>query len=146
MRPTGQRWHVRNQHELNALVEWLESELDNNKGHTLQIMADDRSSKQNKMIHGLYGDIARNVDGQGIVDIKRYCKLHLGIPILRASDPKYLDWYDSSVKPLPYETKLMLMDHLEVTSLFTVGQGTEYITSILREYSSQGVHIPDPRR
>jgi hypothetical protein len=97
------------------------------------------------MIYGLYGDIARAMDDKSLVDVKCECKLHYGVPILRGADDKFCDWYDHSMKPLPYELKLQLMLHMEVTSLFTKKQATEYIDTILREYGKQGVCIPGPR-
>ena len=101
----------------------------------------DRTLPQNDLIYMLYADIERYTEGEGIVDIRRRCKLHYGVPILRAHDEEFRKVYDKSVKPLPYEDKLEIMDFLPVTSRMKKPQATEYIETIMREYSQRGVQF-----
>lgn len=144
MKTTGQRWHLRNRHELNAFIEHVEQQWADKKYPTVLFMKADRSSQQNRYIYALYSDIARQT-GEGIVETKRQCKLMYGIPILRGSDPAFCSWYDQNVKRLPLEVKLALMDHLPVTSEFSTEQGTEYIDTLLKEYANRGYYLIDPR-
>ena len=101
----------------------------------------DALTVQNDLIYMLYADIERYTEGEGIVDIRRRCKLHYGVPILRAHDEEFRKVYDKSVKPLPYEDKLEIMDFLPVTSRMKKPQATEYIETIMREYSQRGVQF-----
>ena len=138
MRKTGQRWTIKDKHNANALMEWLELQVSSGETPTLQVMKGDRSLDQNAMINTLYGDIARQADDLSVLDVRRQCKLHYGIGILKAADPEFAAWYDANIKPMTYEAKLMLMTHLDVTSKFSKAQASEYLDTIIREYTSQG--------
>jgi hypothetical protein len=138
MKVTGERWFLRNRHELNAFNEWVEQNWKNSKYPTFQVMKADRSSSQNAMLHGLYGDIARQAEDLSVIDVKCMCKLHYGVPILRAADAEWSEWYDQSIKKMDYEDKLRLMTYMDVTSLFNKEQATEYIDTIIKEYTSKG--------
>ena len=69
----------------------------------------------------------------------RYCKLRIGIPILRRDSEKFRDVYDRCIKPLPYPDKLEIMDMYDVTRVMTVKQMTEYLEGIQRHWSQQGL-------
>ena len=72
-----------------------------------ELVPEKRSLSQNDMIHGLYGELAAQIEDQSIVDITRECKLRYGVPILRAEDPSFRKLYDSAIKDhLTYEQKL----------------------------------------
>ena len=100
-----------------------------------------RTLDQNAMIYGLYGDIAKQVEGESVIDIKRHCKLHFGVPILRADDPDFCGFYDTALKRLDYETKLKAMDYVPVTSLMNKKQGAQYIDAIIHDYSGRGLSL-----
>ena len=146
MKPTGQRWHLHNSHQFNAFEEWVKKQWLMEKHPTVQVMAGERSTNQNAMIHALYGQIAQQSEDLSVLDVKRMCKLHYGIGILKAADPSFAEWYDRSLKGLRYEDKILLMSHMPVTSEFTKGQATEYIDTILSEYGKRGYALADPRQ
>lgn len=135
---------MKSSHQIQALVEYAEAKIAEGKPITVQVMKDDRTLAQNAMFYGLYRDWARLKGDETIDEIKNFCKLHYGIPILRGSDPKFCERYDEKVKPLPYEAKLAMMDFFDVTSLFNVEHGSEYITAILGGAARQGIFIPPP--
>ena len=143
-RPTGQRWHLRTQQQLNGFIEHVKGLWSVNKKPTVQFMAEERSLSQNTMMFALYGDISRQAYDKTVQDVRRECKLTIGIPILRAADQSYSDWYDRTIKLLTYEDKLTLMDHYDVTAMFTKAQGTEYIDTIPTTYTRQGYNLEDP--
>jgi len=104
-----------------------------------------RSLDQNSMIYALYEQIAQQAQDQSVIDIRRECKLRYGVPILRAGNEKFKALYDRCMKGvLTYEEKLEAMDILPVTSLMVKEQGTEYIDSVIREYSKQGYALVSP--
>lgn len=92
-----------------------------------------RSGAQNAATHVLYEIIAQALPEDDAAGWKRYCKLHHGVPILRAEDPEFRDTYDKAIKGLPYETKLAIMKYLPVTSIMDRGQIGRYIDA-MREY------------
>jgi len=101
-----------------------------------------RSIPQNSLIYALYAEIARQQEGEDTQTIMRYCKLTLGVPILRAVDEQFRAFYDKSVRmTLSYEEKLEAMDFIPVTSLMKTKQGTKYIDSVIEHYAANGVHI-----
>ena len=81
----------------------------------------DRSNAQNALSHKWYAEIGRHT-GHGTEDERCYCKLHIGVPILRAEEPDFRETYDSTVKGLQYEQKLELMRIIPVTRLMKVKQ------------------------
>lgn len=126
----------------NAAITWLIQAEEGDSIHCAPLL-EKRSLDQNALINVLYGDIARQIEGEGVVDIRRRCKLHFGVPILRANDAEFRKVYDSVVKPHPYETKLQIMDYLPVTSIMKKPQATEYIDTIQREYAGKGVQFTE---
>jgi hypothetical protein len=95
-----------------------------------------RSVKQNNLIYKLYAQAARLAEGETPLTIRRYCKLTLGVPLLRSEDEAYRKVWDSYIKPcLTYEQKLGLMDFFPVSSHMSTAQETRYIDSIIIEYN-----------
>ena len=110
----------------------------------------DRTLDQNRLWFGMYKRIAQVLDWH-IEDARRYCKLHFGVPIMRAASEDFLRDYDLIIKPLAYERKLELMgsnsllgpEGFPVTRLFDRQQGIEYTDTIAAEFSSKGVFFDD---
>lgn len=104
-----------------------------------------RSNEQNAVMHGWFGQIARELREDDERGVKRYCKLHFGVPILRAEDEEFREAYDRVVKALPYEQKLIAMDILPVTSRMTTIQLDRCMTDIQDHYRTRGVHLEYPK-
>ena len=140
MKPTGQRWHLRcnNRQQLTGFIEHVEQKWAEGKDLCVQFLEGGRSIDQNTMIHALYGDIARQSNDKSVMDVTRECKLHYGVPILRAADPEFCAEYDQKIKALPYETKLLIVGYMDVTKNFTKAQASEYIDTIISEYTGRG--------
>lgn len=98
-----------------------------------------RSSKQNRHSHAWYGQLARELHDDDEMGWKSFCKLHFGVPILRADEPEFRDMYDAKVKGLSYETKLLLMRWMPVTSLMTKLQLKIYEEQMQQHFERQGV-------
>lgn len=102
-----------------------------------------RSLSQNDLINAMYGDISKWLK-EPVIEVRRECKLRYGVPILRAYDDDFRKFYDTHIKKnLTYEEKLTAMDFLPVTSRMSVGQATEYIETVQREYAGRGVVFED---
>lgn len=106
-----------------------------------------RSTKQNRLSRQWMLDIARDLEGWTAEEARGYCKLHFGIPILRAENEAFALEYDAVVRPLPYEMKIKLMMvpfDFGVTRLMSVKQQTAYLDAISRHFSELGVVLTDP--
>lgn len=106
-----------------------------------------RSTKQNRLSRQWMLDIARDLEGWTAEEARGYCKLHFGIPILRAENETFALEYDAVVRPLPYEMKLKLMMvpfDFGVTRLMSTKQQTAYLDAVHRHFSEQGVALTDP--
>lgn len=104
-----------------------------------------RSIEQNAVMHGWFGQVARELREDDPRGVKRFCKLHFGVPILRAEDDDFRAAYDRVIRPLPYDDKLVAMDILPVTSVMTTIQLDTCMTDIQAHYAKRGVVLVYPK-
>jgi hypothetical protein len=106
-----------------------------------------RSNRQNDLSFKWYPEAAAQL-GDGTADEKRgWCKLHIGVPILYAENEAWRDQYKATVKPLPYESKLLMMQapiDFPVTSKMTTKQFTAYLDAVRVHFESLGVVLTVP--
>lgn len=79
-------------------------------------------------------------------EYRAYCKLHLGVPILR-EDEDFMAKYDQVIKPLPYETKLALMAEpfdFPVSRLMSTPQMKRYLDAMYQHFTGLGFRLTDP--
>lgn len=110
----------------------------------VEIVPESRTVDQNAMFFALYAQVAAQKQDESVEEIRRYCKLHFGVPILRRDDPQFRDWYNKTLLHSDYEIKKESMRYVPVTSDFSKKQGSEYIDEIIREYSQQGLCLTHP--
>lgn len=103
-----------------------------------------RSLDQNAIGHAWYEQVARELREDDALGVKCYCKLHHGVPILRAEDADFRTTYDAVIRPLPYELKLKAMKHWPVTSLMTKAQQSAYLEAVQADYRGRGVSLEFP--
>lgn len=80
-------------------------------------------------------------------EYRGYCKLHFGVPILRAEDDEFKTIYDQVIRPQPYEHKLAMMRvpiDLPVTSRMTTEQKTRYLDQVKQFFEGQGFNLTQP--
>ncbi len=107
----------------------------------------DRTLDQNALWFAMYERIAKSTEMGDIEDVRRYCKLHLGVPIMRAGCAEFRTGWAESFIHLDYDVKLRLMgpcamfgpDGFPVTRLFDRTQGCQYTDRIEAEFAHQGV-------
>lgn len=105
------------------------------------------STKQNKTQFMWFKEISEQKGDVTAQEIRAYCKLVIGVPILRDQNEAFRIRYDEVLKPLSYEMKLSIMGepfNLPVTSLMSTKQMSEYMDSIFRHFSSQGIILTIP--
>jgi hypothetical protein len=113
------------------------------------VKSNPRSLAQNRLQHTWVREIAQQWgDGQYTTEeVRGYCKLHFGIPILRNDSEAYRATYDKWVRPLSYEAKLAYMQvpfDFEVSRLFKTDQMTRYLDAIWRFAGEQGFVLTNP--
>lgn len=106
-----------------------------------------RSLDQNAISHVWYEQVAATVGDDDARGVKRFCKLHFGVPILRAEDTVFREAYDSALlRWLTYEQKLVAMDILPVTSTMTTRQLSKYMEDVQAHYAQQGIVLVFPEK
>lgn len=106
-----------------------------------------RSTAQNRMQRRWMAEIAEQLGDITPEEARGYCKLHIGVPILRAGNEAFRIRYDEILKSLPYEQKLALMQEpldLPVTRFMTTKQKTEYLDTVQRHFAEKGVILTVP--
>lgn len=103
-----------------------------------------RSLSQNDMQQGWYEQIARERPEDSKQGWIRYCKLHHGVPLLRAESSEFKTFYDSALLGLTYEQKLQAMDFVPVTSLMTTEQHKRYLDALKVAFGPLGVRLRYP--
>lgn len=105
-----------------------------------------RSSIQNRLAQRWFTDISRQLGDQTHEEVRAYCKLHFGVPLLRAENEAFRQSYDRALKGLTYEEKLAAVQSfdLPVTRLMTVKQMTAFMDDMQRHWSGQGIRLTDP--
>ena len=98
-----------------------------------------RTLPQNSFSHAWYEEIAQALPEDDALGWKSYCKLHHGVPILRAEDEEFRAAYDAAIKSLTYEQKLAAMRVLPVTSRMNVKQLTKYADAVRDDFAVRGV-------
>lgn len=106
-----------------------------------------RTLKQNKLQRQWINEIADQLGDQTPEEVRGYCKLTIGVPILRDENEAFRERYDAIVKPLPYEQKLaLMMEPLDfpVSRLMNTKQATAYLDGVHRHFSERGIALTDP--
>ncbi len=106
-----------------------------------------RSIEQNKIQRLWMSEAAQQLDGHTAEELRGYCKLHFGVPILREEDEGFREKYDRIIKPMSYEHKLecmMVPFDFPVTRLMKVKQKSLYLDTISRHFLTLGVILSQP--
>lgn len=105
----------------------------------------DRSLDQNAISHCWYEQLAREIKDEDALGWKSFCKLNFAVPILRAEDEAFREFYDGAIKSsLSYEEKLQAMKFVPVTSLMTKPQLSKYLEEMQRHFLGRGVRLVFP--
>lgn len=103
-----------------------------------------RSLDQNAISHAWYEQLAVELREDDAIGWKCYCKLHHGVPIMRAEDDDFRECYDRTLKALAYEQKLSVMKFFPVTSLMSKQQLSKYLEAIQADFRSKDVLLEFP--
>jgi len=96
-----------------------------------------RSLDQNAISHVWYEQLARELKEDDALGHKCFCKLHYGVPILRAEDEEFRLFYDAALLGLTYEQKIEAMKFVPVTSNMTKPQLSKYLEAMQNGFSDK---------
>jgi len=106
-----------------------------------------RTTEQNKLQRLWVKEISEQLSDGTPEEVRGYCKLHFGVPILRNENAVFKAEYDAVIMPLPYEHKLKLMKvpfDFGVTRIMTTRQKTAFLDTVHRHYSEMGLILTNP--
>ena len=107
----------------------------------------DRSLSFNDISHVWYQQLARELREYDALGHKCFCKLHMGVPILRAEDAEFRSFYDLAMKhTLSYEQKIAAMKFVPVTSEMTNPQFKRYCDAMQEHFLTKGVSLEFPEK
>ena len=112
---------------------------------TLTERGDKRRLTANAQIHLWFGQIARHQGDQTPLDVKNFCKDTFGLPLVLNS-VKHGDKMEFLLDKLNYfqhshESKMKLIQCLEVTSLFNTAESKTYMEQMIFYWNELGVPI-----
>lgn len=102
-----------------------------------------RTLAQNRLIYRLYQRIGKTLYGGDELQARRECKLRIGCYILYRDRKEFAELFDKVIRHLDHETRLKSMDLIEVSSIMKIKQSTEYIKSIIQQYSERECYFLD---
>ena len=106
-----------------------------------------RSVEQNKLQRLWCNEIAEQLGDTTPEEVRGYCKLAIGVPILRAENETFRLQYDRVVKPLLYEQKLAIMMEpldMPITRYMTSKQKSQYLDAVCKYWTERGVDLTIP--
>lgn len=131
--------------ELNALITFLRN---HKRPFTVTIAkGKKRSAEQNRLQRLWVNEVSEALGDQTPEEVRGFCKLTEGVPLLRAENEEFREKYDRLIKPLPYETKLELMMEpmdFPITRLMTTDQKARYLDRINMLWASRGIILTQP--
>ena len=101
-------------------------------------VTDHRNLDQNALLHKWFGIIAKE-QGDTPENVKNFCKLTYGVPVLRSEDQEFNSFYRACIHGLTYEQKLKAVKYISVTSRATVKQMAKIIDHIQKSYAENGI-------
>jgi len=139
------KWTI-TKHSKQKCIDDIKS-LDEDAKWLVEIKKHNRSEMQNRTVFMWYREIAKAKGDETATDVRAYCKLHYGVPILREDNDDFRKDYDQIVRPLSYENKLKIMVEpldLPVTRIMSVDQMQRYMEEVQKYGYSFGVELTIP--
>jgi len=106
-----------------------------------------RTSLQNRLQRKWCNEVAEQLEDVTPEYVRGYCKLTIGVPILRAENEAFCEKYDRLIKPFSYEQKLELMMEpmdFPVTRIMDTHQKTAYLDQVFKHWTEKGIVLTVP--
>ena len=108
-----------------------------------------RSVESNRLQRLWLKEAAEQLEGHDAEDIRGYCKLAFGVPILRRDDEAYDHEWKTLMAPKSHQEQLALMRmpfDLAVTRKFTSKQHIEFLDRMSQFLIERGVVLTEPTK
>lgn len=104
------------------------------------------SDAQRRLSFRWYQDAARQLGDQTPAEARAECKVVFGAPILCRDNERFRASWGSLRERFTHEEILRFVEQTELpmTSIMTVKQMTEYLDSVQRHWTTQGIRLTDP--
>lgn len=133
---------VNSEESLANAVLWITGLFEKHKYVKLSAQAGKRGLDTNALSHVWYADISRFREDISPIDAKCECKLHIGVPILLTGNEAFAAHYNKFIRGrASYEEKLDFMLYLDVTSIMTHSQMTDYLDQVKKYWSAKGLEL-----
>ena len=128
--------------ELQALIEYLRHV---SMPFTVTVSAGKiRTYKQNALVHMWFGEIAKQKN-ESPEWVKCECKAWCGIPILRAEDVIFAEWYAKTIARIAdIRERIEALQYVPCTSIMTTEQLGRMCDAVFRKYTQEGVILTIP--
>lgn len=106
-----------------------------------------RTVEQNRLQRLWCNEVAEQMGDRTAEEVRGFCKLTMGVPILRAEHDEFCERYDRIIKPMSYEDKLAcMMEPLDmpVTRLMSTWQKVRYLDHMQRYFTERGLVVTEP--
>ncbi len=124
--------------KFSAFIDYVHDKYQQREPMTITVQEGKRRSiDQNSISHKWYAQIAMDTGEMSAHEVRRFCKLHFGVPILRAESTRFRESYDLVIKPMEYPMKLVAMEIFPVTRLMKTKQMTRYLKDIQKHYADR---------
>ena len=97
-----------------------------------------RTLDQNALAHKWFGIIAKE-QGDTPLEVKSTCKLNYAVPILRAENQEFNEFYENFAKGRNYEEQVKDLRYVSVTSIMNKKQLRRCLDHIQKVYAEQGI-------
>ena len=108
----------------------------------------DRTVPQNSLQWKWVAQITEYLGDNDAAGVQAILKLEIGVPILRAENETFSQFYDMVIKTHNYETKIGMMraGMISVTSIMTKKQMVNFLDRVWAQYTGMGIALvnPDP--
>lgn len=106
-----------------------------------------RSTEQNRLMNLWYTEISQQLGDRKPQDVRAYCKLKYGVPILYADSEMFRDTWDRIFRPMPVDQRLEIMlppIELAITSVMNTKQEAAYLDAMQQFAAEIGVVLTQP--
>lgn len=97
-----------------------------------------RTLSQNALVNVWYDQIDKQLN-QLPGETRKFCKLTIGVPILRAESEEFRVFYDKALKWQTYEEKLKSMVFVPITSIMSKEQLSRYAEAMQVKHAEMGI-------
>ena len=105
----------------------------------------DRTKQQNALMWQWAGEVSKQNGDMSPDEVQAEWKLHHGVPILRAQDDNFREFYDCSMMGINYATKLEIMQRgFPITRDMNKSQMIEFMNRVQAECAQQNWIVTDP--